>query len=43
MVTAEHLYEIPMLIEEQGVADYVLNRFGLKARQKPNWKNFSKQ
>jgi CTP synthase len=38
MVTAEHLYEIPLLIEEKGVADYALNRLGLKARQTPNWK-----
>ena len=42
MVTAEHLYEIPMLIEEQGVADYVLNRLGLEASQKPNWKIWKK-
>jgi len=42
MVTAEHLYEIPLLIEEQGVADYVLKRLGLKARKKPNWKVWKK-
>lgn len=42
MVTADYLYEIPMLIEEQGVADYVLKRLDLKARQKPNWKNWKK-
>ena len=41
MVTADHLYEIPMLLEEQGVADYVLKRLGLKARQKPNWKELA--
>jgi CTP synthase len=38
MVTAKHIYEIPMRIEDQGVAEYVLNRLGLKARKKPNWK-----
>jgi len=42
MVTADHLYEIPMQIEERGVADYILKRLGLKARQKPNWKDWQK-
>jgi len=40
MVTADHLYEIPLLIEEQGVADYVLKRLGLTARKKPDWSNW---
>ncbi len=42
MVTADHLYEIPLIIEELGVADYALGRLGLKARQKPNWNAWKK-
>ena len=37
MVTAKHLYEIPLLLEAQGVADYVLKHLGLEARQTPDW------
>jgi CTP synthase len=37
MVTADYLYEIPLLLEAQGVADYVLERLGLEARQTPDW------
>ena len=42
MVTAEHLYEIPLLLEEQGVANYVLGRLGLEARQTPDWTSWQK-
>jgi CTP synthase len=42
MVTAEHLYEIPLLLEESGVADYVLTRLGLEARQTPDWSDWTK-
>lgn len=38
MVTAPVLYEIPLMLEKAGVADYVLKMLGLEARQKPNWK-----
>ncbi len=37
MVTAQILYEIPLLLEKAGVGDYVLHRMGLQARQKPDW------
>ncbi|MCX6082541.1 MAG: CTP synthase [Chloroflexi bacterium] len=37
MVTAPVLYEIPLILEKAGVADYVLKLLGLEARQKPNW------
>lgn len=37
MVTTPILYEVPLLLEKMGAGDYVLNRLGLKARQKPNW------
>ncbi len=41
MTTAETLYEIPLLLEELGVADFVIERLGLEAKQKPDlsaWK-----
>ncbi len=37
MVTTKILYEVPLLIEESGVADFILQRLGLEARQKPDW------
>jgi len=37
MVTASNLYSVPLLLEEKGVADYILEKLGLKARKKPDW------
>ncbi|HEY59061.1 MAG TPA: CTP synthase [Anaerolineae bacterium] len=37
MVTTDVLYEVPLLLERYGVADYVLRRLGLSPRQKPDW------
>src|SRR5512142_2705549 len=37
MVTSEVLYEIPLVLERLGVAEYLLERFGLQARRKPEW------
>ena len=37
MVTTQILYEIPLLLEEARVGDYVLRRLGLEARRKPEW------
>ncbi len=37
MVTAELLYEIPLLLEETRIAGYLLERLKLKPRQKPAW------
>lgn len=37
MVTTPILYEVPLMLEKMGAGDYVLNRLGLKARQKPDW------
>jgi CTP synthase len=42
MVTSPVLYEIPLLIEKAGMADYVLKMLGLEAKQKPNWKEWEK-
>lgn len=38
MVTSDVLYEVPLLLEEAGVADYVTDKLGLKAGKKPDWK-----
>jgi len=37
MVTSQVLYEVPLLLEEAGVGDYLVERLGLKASAKPNW------
>jgi CTP synthase len=37
MVTAPVLYEVPLLIERSGAADYLLKRLGLTARRQPDW------
>ncbi len=37
METTDVLYEVPLLLERYGVADYVLHRLGLTPRQQPNW------
>ncbi len=37
MVTTQVLYEIPLLLEQAQVGDYVLQRMGLEARKKPEW------
>ncbi len=37
MVTTPVLYEVPLLLEEAGVAEYFLHRLSLEPRQKPDW------
>jgi len=37
MVTADVLYEVPLLLEQAGVGDYLVERLGLQAREKPDW------
>ena len=37
MVTSRILYEVPLLLEDAGVADYVLDRLKLEPRCSPNW------
>ena len=38
MMTADLLYEIPLQMEAAGIGDYILDRLGLEARQKPDWR-----
>jgi len=42
MITTDVLYEVPLLVEEAGVADYVVKNLKLKATKKPNWKAWKK-
>src|SRR5512137_1517220 len=37
MVTAEVLYEIPLLLEKAGVGDYMVEKLGLQTRETPDW------
>jgi len=37
LATTDVLYEVPLLLEREGLGQYVLNRLGLKERQKPVW------
>ena len=38
--TAEVLYEVPLLLEQEGVGEFVLGRLGLESRQKPDWREW---
>lgn len=38
METAKILYQVPLLLEDAGVADFILDKMGLKARKMPDWK-----
>jgi CTP synthase len=37
MITTPILYEVPLILEEAGVGDHLLNRAGLEARSQPDW------
>ncbi len=37
MVTSQVLYEVPLLLEQAGVGDYLVEKLGLKATIKPDW------
>ncbi|MDH5508047.1 MAG: CTP synthase, partial [Anaerolineae bacterium] len=40
MITTPVIYEVPLLLEEAGVGDYIMEYFGLKERKKPDWKEW---
>ncbi len=42
MVTTPILYEIPLLLEEAGVADFLVKRLRLKPARVPDWKPWKK-
>jgi CTP synthase len=37
MMTTRVLYEVPLLLEDAGIGNYILQRLGLSARQTPDW------
>jgi len=46
MITTNVLYEVPILLEEAGVADFILSKLGLQARNSPDlasWKRLVRQ
>ena len=42
MVTVPVLYQVPLLLEQAGVGDYLLQRMGLTQRQKPDWSEWER-
>jgi CTP synthase len=42
MVTAPVLYDVPLLLEKAGVADYLLEKLGLEPRATPDWTPWKK-
>src|SRR5512137_685409 len=42
LVTAEILYEVPLILEKFGLGDYLLERLGLQARQQPDWSDWNR-
>jgi CTP synthase len=42
MVTKQVLYEIPIMLEQARVGEYLLERFGLEARRQPNWSTWER-
>jgi len=37
LVTAESLYEVPLILEKSGIASFILERLGITSRSTPNW------
>jgi CTP synthase len=42
LTTADLLYEVPLILENAGIADFIMERMGLEARQKPIWSEWEK-
>jgi len=42
MVTTPILYEVPLMLEKAKVGEYLLDRMGLKARRKPEWRDWER-
>jgi CTP synthase len=40
--TTDLLYEVPLMLERWGLAEYILERMGLEARKKPDWSEWEK-
>ncbi|HWQ46335.1 MAG TPA: CTP synthase [Longilinea sp.] len=37
MVTANVIYEVPLILEQSGIADFIMQRLSLVPSQEPNW------
>jgi CTP synthase len=37
LTTAPILYEVPLILEREGLGDYLVSRLGLKAERQPDW------
>ena len=42
LVTAQVRYEVPLLLEQLGLAEYVLGRMGLQSRCQPDWSEWER-
>jgi CTP synthase len=42
MVTTDVMYEVPLLLEKMGVADYVINALKLEPQAEPDWEPWEK-
>jgi CTP synthase len=42
LVTADILYEVPLILEKFGLGDYMLERLELQARQQPDWSEWER-
>jgi CTP synthase len=42
MVTADILYEVPLILEKFGLGEYLLERLGLQARRQPDWSEWER-
>jgi CTP synthase len=42
LTTTDVLYEVPLLLEREGLGEYVLGRFGLAARTRPDWSEWER-
>ena len=42
MVTAPVLYEVPLMLEQLGLGEFLLERLGLQARRQPDWSDWER-
>jgi CTP synthase len=42
LITSPILYEVPLMLENLGVGDYIVERLGLKTRRKPDWQEWER-
>ncbi len=40
LATTSVLYEVPLLLEQAGLGEYILTRLGIESRQKPDWSDW---